>query len=166
MGIAAKKPEEWQSCEPGYLVALSQRVKTARRRRITLPVGSSIAVLVCAAALGLWGSGFWSAPRENYFGGIACHEVQESMPAMMAGTLPDELTARIEVHLQHCPACREMMQKMQAGQTAGMASHEHWFGECPDCEWQVADVVTLAVSSMNPKAVRGTESQAPLTIAP
>jgi hypothetical protein len=165
MSISSKKPEEWKSCEPGYLVALSNRAKSARRRRFAVRVSTSIAVLICAAGLGLWSSGLWSTPRENYFGGIACHEVQEKMPAMMAGTLPDDLKARIEAHLLQCPACREMMQKMQAGQAVGMATREHWYGECPDCEWRVADVATLAVASTHPHTVRGTESRVPLTLA-
>src|SRR5918992_1048988 len=151
MGIASKTPEEWQSCESGYLVALSMRAKTSRQRRFALQVGTGVAVLVFAVGVGLWSSGFWRAPGEDYFGDIACHEVHENMPAMMAGTLPADLRARIEAHLKECPACREMMQKMQAGQAAASVSHDYWTCECPECQGRLAQAVSRVLHSKEPE---------------
>jgi len=129
MSRTPKKPDEWQSCEAGFLIALSERAKSARRRRFVLRASACLAALVCAVGLGLWGAGFWSRPSENYFGGIACHEVQENMPAMLAGALPEELKARIEAHLRECPGCREMMRKMQIKQAATSVPHDSWANE-------------------------------------
>ncbi len=163
--MASKKSDHWQSCESGYLVALSERAKSARRDRLVLRATAGVAALVCGIGVALWSTGFWSIPNEAHYGGIACHEVQENMPAMIAGTLPEELKVRIESHLRQCPSCREMMQKMRAGQAVGMAGHENWPGECPDCQWQMADAVTLAVTSIKPHTVRVSQSRPQLMLA-
>lgn len=96
---------------------------------------AGVAVVICAVGLGLWSAGFWSMSREAYYGGIACHEVQENMPAMVAGTLPDELRVRIEAHLRECPLCRGMMQNMQASQAATSVPFDYWTCECLECRF-------------------------------
>ena len=67
---------------------------------------------------------------------------------MLAGTLPDELMARIDAHLRECPVCQQMMKKMQAGQAAASGLHEHWVSSCPQCRQRFAEAVVNAVSSI------------------
>jgi hypothetical protein len=107
-----------------------------------------VLVIFFAVGVGVWSTGWRSSPQESYFGGIACHEVQEQMPAMLAGTLPVELKARIEAHLQQCPACREMMRKMQTGQAVASGHHEHWAASCPQCRQRFAQAVVNALGTM------------------
>lgn len=133
MNNRANEPE-WKSCESGFLVSMSQRAKSARRRRLATRMSLAVAVVLVAVSLGLWTTGPRSYPGENHFGGIWCHEVKGDMAAYMAGTLPDEVKSRIEAHLRECAACREMMRKMQSGMAATQALPAIWLCDCPECQ--------------------------------
>lgn len=151
MSMASKKSNQWEPCESGYLAALCERAKSARRKRRLFRAGAGAALVICGVGLGVWSSGYWSTPRENYFGGIACHEVRENMPAMMAGTLPAEVKVRMEAHLRECSACREMVQKMQNSQAATIAPHDYWACDCPDCRRKFAQAALRRVRWSEPE---------------
>lgn len=145
MNTKSKKLEDWKSCDSGFLVAFSERAKSARDRRIATRSSIAAFAVVFAVVLGVGSMRMWLNPRENHFGGIACHEVQENMQAMMAGAISDELRTRIEAHLRECPICREMMQKMSAGHAAAGVSHDFWTCDCPECQRPLAHA-TLQVA--------------------
>lgn len=148
MNTKTKEPQEWKSCDSGFLVGISERAKVSRRRQSALRASVAAMVVLFAVGLGVWSTGRWSSPKEYYFGGIACHEVREHMPAMTAGTLPEELRTRIETHLRECPVCREMMQKMGAGQAAAGISQDYWTCDCRECQRQNAYAILWAKRSM------------------
>jgi hypothetical protein len=147
MNTPSKQHESWDSCDSGYLVGLSARAKSARRKETALRRGAVVLAVLCFVGVGIWSSGYFSQPQESYFGGIACHEVQENMPGYMAGTLPAELSARIDEHLHQCPICSEMLQKMQSKQAAAFGHHGLWVCECPECQRQLEQTATRALHS-------------------
>jgi hypothetical protein len=43
-----------------------------------------------------------------------CHNIQEQIPDLITGTLPDEKTAELKHHISQCPDCRECLELLQA----------------------------------------------------
>jgi len=108
--------ESWEPCESGLLVGRAQQAKTAQAIKTATQIGGGILTVLLVVGLGAWSVNYWDRPEEYHFGGIACHEVQENIPGMMAGNLPDDVMQRMQVHLKECPMCQEMMAKMKAQQ--------------------------------------------------
>ena len=142
MNTPSKQHDSWESCDAGYLVGISARAKSARRKQTALRTGAGLLAFLSVVGLGIWSTGYFLQPQENYFGGIACHELQGNMPGYMAGTLPGEVSARIDIHLQQCPICREIMQKMQEKQAATVGQHDYWSCECPECQRHLVQTAT------------------------
>ncbi|MGE3239500.1 MAG: zf-HC2 domain-containing protein [Pirellulales bacterium] len=134
MSADQQSSQEWKPCDSGYLVRFARRARFQRRKRVATWVSAGAAVVLLAVSLAVWSSGLRSGTEENYFGGIACHEVAESLPAMMAGTVSDELRAKIEEHLRHCSRCQEAMRKMEAGQASVHAAGWGQPCDCPYCQ--------------------------------
>ncbi len=151
MNSNSNLPQEWKPCDMGYLVAFSQRAKSVRRRRVAVRTMGGVSVMLMAVSLGLWSTGLWSGLQENYFGGIACYEVAENLPALMAGTVSNELRAKIEEHLRYCPRCQNVLEMMQARQTDVGDSGEHLACDCPQCQHRVAQAVLDALGSAAPQ---------------
>ena len=42
-----------------------------------------------------------------------CRQFVEDVTAYLEGTLPDDVTARVEAHLADCPHCREYLREMR-----------------------------------------------------
>lgn len=114
MKTTSDNPESWEPCESGLLVDRSKQAKTAQTRKTATQIGGGILTMLLIVGLGAWSINYWERPEEYYFGGIACHEVQENVPGMMAGTLPEDVMQRMQAHLKECPVCQEMMAKMKA----------------------------------------------------
>jgi hypothetical protein len=145
MSVDPQSSQEWRPCDSGLLVGFARRARSERRNRVVSRVAAGAAVVLLAVSVGLWGSGRWSGNEENYFGGIACHEVGKNLPAMMAGTISDELRAKVEEHLRQCPRCQEAMRKMEAGQTSGHAANWRGRCECPQCQHR--ELLAIAIAS-------------------
>lgn len=116
MKTTSENPESWEPCESGLLVDRSKQVKTAQTRKTAAQIGGGILTMLLIVGVGAWSANYWDRPEEYHFGGIACHEVQENIPGMMAGKLPEDVLQRMQVHLKECPMCKEVMAKMQAQQ--------------------------------------------------
>ena len=43
-----------------------------------------------------------------------CQKIQEEIPELITGSLPDEKAAELYHHIEKCPACSEYLQKLQA----------------------------------------------------
>ncbi len=128
-----ESPTAWESCESDFLADKSTSKHVAKRRRATVRRFSAASAAVALLAVGAWGVSEWaSRPAENYFGGIACSEVRELIPAMMAGDLAPNVARQVEVHLESCPLCQRLLEKMQAmapptdsvGETTPAVRHE------------------------------------------
>lgn len=110
--------ESWEPCESGLLVGCANQAKSAKNRKTATQVGSGVATLLVAVGLVAWSVNYWNRPNEYHFGGIACHEVHENVPAMIAGTLPEDVMQRMQVHLKECPMCQKMMAEMNGQQAS------------------------------------------------
>ena len=42
-----------------------------------------------------------------------CRQFVEDVTAYLEGTMPDDLVAVVEAHLDHCPHCREYLREMR-----------------------------------------------------
>jgi hypothetical protein len=163
MSADADEFPDWQSCRPGYLVALSNQAKGARRRRAAVRASVAAVAIFCMVGLSAWGLGRWSQPHESSFGGIACHEVQANLAGYVAGTLPADLAARIEDHLRECHVCRQLLQKMQADQAvAASADRVDVASECPDCPRQIARAAMPTRPSANVEGLATIATTQPL----
>lgn len=162
MNSNTNQPQVWKPCDSGFLVAFANQAKSARRRRIATRVSLGTSVLLVAISLGVWSAGLWSSPEENYFGGIACHEVAESLPAMMAGTISDELRAKVEEHLLHCPRCQQMMRKMEAGQASIHGVRWRWTCDCPQCQREYAQAILNATAAIEQAGLLASATDASL----
>lgn len=128
--------EAWIPCPRGSLGQFARREKTRQRRRF-LVKASGVAAVVALSG----GVGFWTLrPRgmsEPNFGGVTCTEVRTNAMAMMAGTLPEDLMQKIQVHLSQCADCQEFLEKMKAdasGQSMSATSPGHREPcDCPHC---------------------------------
>lgn len=118
MNKSLENDNDWEQCETGLLVACSKRAKSAQQKKAALRLGAGVISLLLALGVGVWSANLFGGPKENYFGGIACSEVCQQMPAMMAGKLPQAVVTRIQVHLEKCPQCQEMLAKMQVSQAS------------------------------------------------
>ncbi|MBW3597089.1 MAG: zf-HC2 domain-containing protein [Planctomycetes bacterium] len=93
-----------------------------------LETAGAAAAATLAIGLAVWSTNWSSdgvgAGREEYsFGGIACSEVRDHLPEYAAGAVPEELAIRIRAHLEECPACQELMRRMQATRTSAALPH-------------------------------------------
>jgi hypothetical protein len=114
----------WETCPPRTLVRYGTRHRSQlRRRRAVLGAVAATAVLAVAAP--------WSVFRavepgpddafcrpEYRFGGISCSEVRPVLPDLLAGTLDEELAARVEIHVGLCPQCSALARRMMPGQSS------------------------------------------------
>ncbi|MBL8819403.1 MAG: zf-HC2 domain-containing protein [Planctomyces sp.] len=108
-------PDGWDSCPPGTFSTLAKRLNAQQRiRQLKTAAAATVAmlILVCTAVLVFPGSTASDTP-DLQCGGISCTEVRKSLPDMLAGSTPPELTTRIQLHLAECPHCGELVRKMK-----------------------------------------------------
>jgi len=133
MNTDSNKAETWSPCAPGTLEAFGRASKAKRRLRVATRVtGSAVAVLLIAG-LSVWSVNSLTKPREFYFGGIGCRDVRDNLGGFAMGTLPDELSQRIQAHLKECPACQEVMKRMDQPQ-ASINDRPLTGCRCEDCQ--------------------------------
>ncbi len=116
MKATSDETQSWEPCQVGLLVGCSRRAKSAQTRKTLAQIGGGVLAVILVVGLGAWSANGWRHQDEHHFGGIACSEVQKSIPSMMAGDLPDDVLQRVKIHLEECPICQEIAAKMQAQQ--------------------------------------------------
>lgn len=105
----------WEPCQSDFLAGISSQKHVAKRRRRSARRVAAASACLAFLAIGVWGvSSLTRGPAENYFGGVSCSQVRESIPEMMAGGLAPKLSEQIEVHLQQCPRCQQLLEEMRA----------------------------------------------------
>lgn len=100
-----------------------------RERRLSLARAAGIvaACVVVGAALFLFpGRGGDGEPN---FGGVTCTIARANAAPFMAGSLEPDLSNRIRVHLESCPACQEFVRGMNRQAAQGVGSWE-WAAVC------------------------------------
>lgn len=117
MSSNANDSGDWLPCPPGLLRERGLQARSVRQRQtVVKAVGASL--LVILVGIGAWSILGQLTDREKHFGGIACFEVRANMPGFMAGTLAEDVAARMRVHLDQCPDCQELMRNMPKMQAA------------------------------------------------
>jgi predicted anti-sigma-YlaC factor YlaD len=109
MGISdeQRRPvDDWQQCPPGELSGLVMSLRKRRQRAQWLKASALASVVALLIGAG-WFTVAALLPSGDVITDLSCREVRQMFAAFDAGELNDELTARIESHLQHCPGCRE-----------------------------------------------------------
>ncbi len=112
--------DSWDACPSGELSRMVDARKAQRRRRAmdrAAVVGACLMVCIAIGgfALGIFSPDPSAPPMGAKYGGIACADVVDCLPAYVAAqqhdfahTHLDEATvASITEHLAHCPACRK-----------------------------------------------------------
>ena len=122
--------DSWDACPSGELARMVEARNAQRRRRVMDRAAVVAACLMVCVAMGGFALGIFSpdhsAPGGGAsYGGIACADVADCLPAYIAAerqdvanTHLDEGTiASITEHLTHCPACRRHYEqtKLQQG---------------------------------------------------
>lgn len=114
MSSETNNREPWSPCPAGALQSYANQSRTRRWWITVLWTSSVTTLLLCVAGLTIW-SVNQRVGSEYRFGGIACPQVRENFIAYQAGTLSDDLSRRIRIHLQKCPECHEFMQNNGGG---------------------------------------------------
>ncbi len=71
-----------------------------------------VSVLLIAVTAGWYAVRSTGDRPEFHFGGIACSEVHQAMPAYLAGDLDETVVQKIDTHLAECPHCQKYIQEM------------------------------------------------------
>jgi hypothetical protein len=98
----------WSACPSGELRMLSQRLKRERRARAVLRATGASATAVLTVSLGAWL--FVTAAPRAQAARITCPDVHGCAEQYLAGTLDDNLKARVELHLARCRKCRDWLE--------------------------------------------------------
>lgn len=111
--LMASEQEKWDPCPPGELANMV-RARGAQRRRKTIDRAAGVAAgLIICIAVGAYTLGiFTPEPSNANYGGLACSEVAEKLPAYVEGDVDPQLQQRMAVHLDKCDYCRSRYQQM------------------------------------------------------
>jgi len=102
--------EPWQPCPQGEIARM---VQWSRRRRQTTAVTQALSGTLCLLVLGFAIVHVFGPFRSTQMPGeITCAEVRDHAKDYLSGHLDTRLRARIEVHLRHCPHCRDELRRM------------------------------------------------------
>lgn len=130
--------DNWTPCEPGELTELADglRAETQRatnRRLISAASFMVAAVVLVIVALNLGGND--PAVQFGPKGGLSCGECVRLYNDFAAGSLDNELSTRVSLHLDGCPHCRRHLgdenrekstRRSQPGQAIALFSaHRH-----------------------------------------
>jgi len=141
MSSETNNREPWSPCPAGALQSYANQSRTRRWWITVLWTSSVTTLLLCVAGLTIW-SVNQRVGSEYRFGGIACPQVRENFIAYQAGTLSDDLSRRIRIHLQKCPECHEFMQNNGGGGKVSAMFTPPDADGCPHCRnWVTAPAV-------------------------
>jgi len=93
-----------------------EQAKKKQRLQLARRVSGGALATFCVVGLTIWSVGRW--PGECNFGGIGCREVQANLVAYQMGTLPNELSDRIRIHLPQCLECQEFLRELNQRQVS------------------------------------------------
>ena len=107
---------EWKPLAPGSLTTFAKRARSKRRRKQFTRAAVAVAALVALIVLG---PQRLQPPQQAQpsFGGVTCNEVVSHVESFMAKDLDPKRMAAIEVHLTHCPTCRQRIESMRESQS-------------------------------------------------
>ncbi|MCA9242186.1 MAG: zf-HC2 domain-containing protein [Planctomycetales bacterium] len=105
-------PEPWTPCEPGQLSTLAHRLNNSARGSSLRVAG--VAMAICAAGVLLAGLFFSGGNADAPPRALACPEVIRHLPRYAHGDCPSALSGQIAAHLEHCPRCRQALEKLRA----------------------------------------------------
>lgn len=101
---------EWTPCPPRQIEQLAGRLRNRRRRRVWLrSVAAVVATSVLVTATMLW----TLRPGRTAVGEMTCSEVMDAAEDYRNDRLSDEVRARIDAHLDHCPNCRDYYRELK-----------------------------------------------------
>ena len=123
-----KMREEWMPCPPGKLVTLAGHERVRQRRRFLGRVGTTVGAVALASGAGWLALRRTAKPAEPIYGGIACSQVRELAVPFMTGKLDPAITQQIKTHLEHCDACRKLLESMQPKMSAPKLSVQMMYG--------------------------------------
>lgn len=134
---SSKSSEAWSQCPAGELQRMATQLTAQRQRSSSykrLGVASGLAVAMLAVAL-VWqqaSHGPVASPLE-----MTCDQVKPLLANFAAGAITDQtLAAGIERHLDVCPPCAAMYQRLVSDQLATFIGfeREHFEHGPVDCE--------------------------------
>lgn len=123
--------DQWNACGTGEVQQLVGRLQTRRRMRTARRAGAAAAglLLLLSAGYFLADGSSKTVPNagvpDHEINGIVCSEVLEHAEEYMAGTLDDDLQARIRGHLKSCAYCRERIETMRRDGAPAVGFHLH-----------------------------------------
>lgn len=108
---------DWQDCPEGQISGMLQGIQRRRRNDVVrrVVVGSVI-VLVAGFSPLLLSSNEPVASTETTapeICGITCREVKQNARDWLSGKIADEMSGRIEAHLEECPHCPKFVENIQ-----------------------------------------------------
>lgn len=111
--------QDWDPCPHGELARMVQARRRQRRRRIVDRAAAVGACLMICLAVGGYTLGLFTpepSPGGNSggdFGGLACSEVRDALPAYIAGEIDPPMHERVARHLRNCPHCRSRYDELR-----------------------------------------------------
>lgn len=99
---------------------MADRLRRDRRNRRIKKIGATGVALLLIAAGG-WLISAGRNPKEYDFGGITCSRVKAVVPQMMDGTLDMDTMTKVKRHLEECPRCKPLAEKMKGHISMGDA---------------------------------------------
>ncbi len=126
---------DWNACPAGTLQLLARHRRTRKRRRFLITVGGTAMGGFLATWVGLT-TIEKRGQRELNFGGIRCTRVRANAAKYMAGSLDDETSEQIRIHLEQCQSCQQFLKNMmpesdETGTSELLSNNETC--NCPQC---------------------------------
>ena len=112
--------ESWPDCPPGLLRGVADKLHRQRRQRVLLRAGSAAVVLLIAGVgFGAWWNNTGSppaVPATQVVRTVRCSDMPVLLPQYVDHSLPAELQQPVDQHLDHSPACRRLLERLERKQ--------------------------------------------------
>jgi Putative zinc-finger len=145
MNAESNESESWTPCRPMALQTYGVQSKKKQRLHVARRVSGGVLATFCVVGLTIWSVGRWTG--ECNFGGIGCRDVQANLVAYQMGTLPNELSDRIRIHLPQCLECQIFLRQLNRRQVSAAPA------QSADCDCSHCRVRSyLAVIDRIPRA--------------